>query len=1022
MKKVSIYLLFALLLLSAGGAFAQTVSYTLTQAPCNNNGILTVNLSGFTTPMTVTWHFGGTPVVHSGVTGSTDVLNNYSGAPGYVLVVDANNNTGSASYNGAPPFNFSVTTTPAICPALGSASVSVTGGSSPYSYVWTNRSTSAVVGTASTANNLPAGEYDVTITDNNGCVYGTKVFDSSKAVVYSQSNIAFNVSTTPANCTNGTATVGTVTGGVAPYSYLWSNSATTSSITGLIMGGYTVKVTDAQGCSSQRYTYVQQSKQIGTNVVAKPATCTQNDGSLTSFGSGGVPPYSYLWSTGATTPSINGLPVGYYSVTVTDANGCIGNGGLYVSASTPIKATVSTVPSACTTANGSATLSISGGATPYNIHWYTSPVQTATTALNLSAGTHSFKITDANGCVRTGTANVPPVNQLIANLTVANATCTQSNGSVASSVSGGTSPYTYTWTNSATTSSISGLSAGSYGVTIKDNIGCEVKKYASVKVNSPVNVGLSTTPASCLFNSDGSITATAWGGATPYQYSWSNGNNTATNSSLKRGYYYVNVTDANGCKAHTYTYLGYNPNNNSCYCTITGTVYDDANSNCTKDVGEAGIPNIRVHCSGVGYAFTDANGVYSFKVPSGSYTITETVLGYYPLASCQSNGVNVTVTASTNCTHTVNFANTINPIHDMHISTWNFTCPVPGYQYKQKCVITNMGTVTEANINASYNTDGQLSTPTFLPSGKFSGSGNHYTITGSSLSLAPGNSQPFMAYYNVPSNIPLNTSLVFTDTVAHTAPLSNWVNDYSPWNNVNYYKPVTVGSYDPNFKEVSPKGNGPKGIITRKDSVLEYMIHFQNIGTYKAQNIYILDTLDKNLDWSTLRPVYKSHPCNVTMGENGVVRFQFDNINLPYETYDPEGSNGMVTYTIHTKPGLAIGTEFKNTAAIYFDYNEPVITNTTLNTLGELSVEGLTRSDDNAVTIYPNPARNAFTVRIDKGEYSSVKVMNTMGQVVAQRYIDGKETTVNLGTTAPGVYFVVLSGTDGMKVEKIEKL
>ncbi len=1023
MKNLKLLLTMLMVPLSFSIAFAQTITFTLTQAPCNANGILTANFTGLTPPLTVDW--GNGHVVHTNVTGSSDALTGYAGQFLSVLVTDANNAKAYNSYMGAPPFQVAMSATSGVCPALGTATATVTGGTSPYTYQWTDAN-SNVVSTTNPATGLASGLYDVMVTDANGCVFGSLYqwdsMQSGYAYVNNTSNINFNVSTTTANCTNGTASVGAITGGTSPYSYLWSNSATTSSISSLVRGYYYVTVTDAQGCSTIKGGYVNQSKTIGTNITSTPATCVQNNGAAISFGSGGIPPYTYLWNNSATTQSITGLLAGYYSVTVTDANGCTGTGGRYVNSSTPVNVTYTANASSCTSPTGSATLSITGGTTPYTIQWYTSPTQTGTSIVNAAPGNYSFKVTDAVGCVRTGTVVIPPVSNISLTLSSSNAVCTQSNGSISTTVTGGTTPYIYAWSNSVTTSSISSLAVGSYSVTVTDAVGCSVSKSRYIASSSPVNVGLSTTNASCIFSSDGAITANVSGGAAPYTYSWSNAATTSTITGLSKGSYYVTVTDANGCKRGKHTVVSYNPAGTSCYCTITGTVYNDANSNCVKDAGEQGIENIRIHCSGIGYAYTNANGVYSFKVPSGSYTISETVHAYYPLQSCQNNAVTVNATAATNCTHTVNFANSVNTIHDMYISTWNYTCARPGFPYKQKMIIKNMGTVQESAVVAGFKSDAQISIPTFAPSGIFTGTGTYHSVSGTSLSLAPKAAQTFFVNYSVPTNVPLNTSLVFKDTTAYAAPISNWLNDYSPWNNVNYYTPVVVGSYDPNFKEVNPKGKGSEGVITPNDTLLQYMVHFQNLGTYKAQNVYILDTLDKDLDWSTLTPVYQSHNCIITMSEDGVVRFQFDNIELPAKKDNEEASNGMVTYTIKTKKGLPIGTKFTNSAAIYFDFNEPVITNTTVNTIGPLSVKTIGSADIGSVTIYPNPTHDVFTIRVDDGVYTSAKVMNAMGQVYGSYSLNGKETQINMAGAIPGVYFILLQGVQGYKIEKVEKL
>jgi uncharacterized repeat protein (TIGR01451 family) len=280
--------------------------------------------------------------------------------------------------------------------------------------------------------------------------------------------------------------------------------------------------------------------------------------------------------------------------------------------------------------------------------------------------------------------------------------------------------------------------------------------------------------------------------------------------------------------------------------------------------------------------------------------------------------------------------------------------------------------------------------------------------------------------YTVPANIPLNTSLVFKDSAAYIGPISNWVNDYSPWNNVKYYTSTVVSSFDPNFKEVYPAGVGPTGKITPADSVLEYMVHFQNLGNYHATNVVVIDTLDANLDWTTMRPMHQSHPCVVTMSEGGVATFTFNNINLPAKMNDEKGSNGMLTYTIKTKKNMPFGTQWKNSAAIYFDFNEPVITNTTVNTLYDpLGVPEAPGSNGN-FKIYPNPANNTLYVRLEAERANSMtnlRIVDISGKLMMAKTVslNAGTQTIELGveTLSPGVYFVNITGNGRNQTQKL---
>ncbi len=1026
MKKLIPLLLFVLY---ASTSFGQTATFSVTTTPCHDDGVLTATFTGLTPPLSVTWITYGTTgatVTHTGVSGLTDNLTSYSGGEVYVIATDGSSGRASQYFPGAPPFTYTVATTGAVCPALGSATATVTGGTSPYTYSWFNEATSVIVGTVNPIS-IAAGMYGVTITDAHGCTYGSEVTADSSIYIEETAPFTVTVNTTVASCTNGTATIAPLSGGTTPYSYLWSNAATTSSISGLTMGSYSVVVTDASGCSATGYAYVTQSITISAPVTSTPATCTAADGAVIAFGSGGLPPYTYLWSNSATTQSQTGLAAGSYDVVATDANGCIGTGYGYVNISTPITVTYSVTPSLCTSPTGSATLTIAGGTSPYTTNWYCTPPQTGVSATGLPAGDYSFHIVDAAGCVQTGTAAIPPVDVITASFTATSALCTTASGGLTVYPVGGTTPYTYSWSTSGTGSSISGVAGGAYSVNITDHSGCSVTKHGYVPIYSPMSVGISSVEASCIFTADGSITATASGGTTPYTYSWSTGAATSSISSLATGRYWLNVSDAAGCRVDgIYDDLGYDASATSCYCTISGTIYDDANNNCVQDAGEAGIPNIQVYCSGIGYTYTDLSGNYSFKVPSGTYTVSETVLAFYPLSSCQLNNISVTAVASSGCTHTVNFANGISTIHDMHISTWDYNWPIPGNTYNQAVIISNDGTVTESSVLSGYKTDGQLYTPTFVSGGIFTGGSNYYNTAAGFPTLTPGDAESFLVSYNTPTGIPLGTSVLFKDSVAYAAPMSNWLTDYSPWNNVDYFSTYVVAAYDPNFKEVSPKGSGASGLIYAKDSVLEYMVHFQNTGTAPAENIVVVDTLDNNLDWTTMRPVYMSGKCKVTLNQVGtykIATFTFPDINLPTATAEPVTSNGMFTYTIHTQRGLAIGSTFQNSASIYFDYNAPIKTNKTLNTLG--SSTGITpvAVSQGSFLIYPNPAQKAFNAVITGTGKADLQVADVAGRVLISKTItlQNGTQTINMDASqmAPGVYFVTCIQNGATQTQKL---
>ena len=383
---------------------------------------------------------------------------------------------------------------------------------------------------------------------------------------------------------NGTITTN-VTGGMPPYSYLWSNGATTPNLTGLAAGYYSVVVTDATGATAQCFETLSAFLRIEALIIQVTGVRCSGDatGSVTlQKVGGGSGNYTFLWSNGATTQNLSGVPAGTYTLTITDSNGCTGTASATVPAAVSLLTTATRTDVGCGgSATGSISLAVSGGASPYLFRW--SNGATTQNLSGLMAGTYTVTVTDASGCTSTAGATILEPAALRLSVASPRPSCFGgSTGGVGAAVSGGTSPYTYLWSNGATTASLTGVAGGAYSVTVTDARGCTATGSATVTESTQITALASKTDATCYDARNGTITLAVSGGMAPLAYMWSNGATTQNLSGLAPGTYTVAVTDANGCTATSSTSLLAA----SCreqHCTLTQGGYGNSNGIICKE-------------------------------------------------------------------------------------------------------------------------------------------------------------------------------------------------------------------------------------------------------------------------------------------------------------------------------------------------------------------------------------------------------------------------------------------------------
>ncbi|MBK8848073.1 MAG: T9SS type A sorting domain-containing protein [Bacteroidetes bacterium] len=382
------------------------------------------------------------------------------------------------------------------------------------------------------------------VTDANGCT------STCSIVITATSSITCTTTKTNVSCNggnNGTATVN-ATGG-SGYTYLWSNAQTNQTATGLIAGTYTVTVTASNGCSTTCTAVITQPASLTCSTSSTAAGCSQCNGTMSVVASGGTGSKTYLWSNSATTANVSNVCSGTYTVTVTDANGCTTSCLVVVAGTNSISCSVSKTDLSCYfTINGTATVNPTGGS-GYTYLW--SNGKTTKTITGLDAGTFTVTVTSSQGCTTTCSTVIIKPNLVTCSTIRTNATCGQCNGMATVTANGGTGTYTYSWNTVPvkTTSSVSGLCAGTYTVTVTDGNGCSSTCTVVISSSSSTLACsiITNSNVTCNGASNGSLTVNQTGGVASYSYLWSNGKTTKTISNLAAGIYTATVTDAGGC-------------------------------------------------------------------------------------------------------------------------------------------------------------------------------------------------------------------------------------------------------------------------------------------------------------------------------------------------------------------------------------------------------------------------------------------------------------------------------------------
>ena len=516
------------------------VSIQSTPANCKNecNGSATVSLSGTNEGVTAIWSNGAT-----GLTANNLCAGSYT-----VSLTDGNNCEYVTTLNIDEPDELlvSVNTTneTAFNANDGTATASVSGGVTNYSYMWSTGATSSSI------NNLSPSNYSLTVTDVNGC---SKINNFSiSAVQCSSLSVSSNITNTScANDCNGAIEL-TLTGASGEASFSWSNGMNTSTINALCAGQYTVSISDAVGCSLEQSFTVTEPDELLISLFATSETGNNfNDGVINATVSGGTGAYTYNWSNGATSSTINNLPAGTYTLTLTDNNACTSTSTAVLASFVCPTASVNTesIPSTCFgECDGVASISLAD-TEGISISWEDG--QTGLQATGLCAGTVSVTVTDASNCTTVREVEVIQPDELILSISSTDETSNATNdGTATANVSGGTAGYQFNWSNGGTSPTINNLAPGNYQLTLTDANACT--KISNVTITAfgcpQITFSQEAHATSCFDVCDGTASISL-ADSESFSVTWSNGQTGLQATELCAGKYQLTVTNADNCSS-----------------------------------------------------------------------------------------------------------------------------------------------------------------------------------------------------------------------------------------------------------------------------------------------------------------------------------------------------------------------------------------------------------------------------------------------------------------------------------------
>lgn len=665
--------------------------------------------------------------------------------------------------------------------------------------------------------------------------------------------------------------------------------------------------------------------------------------------------------------------------------------------------------------NGSISATVSGGIPPYNYYW-SHDGSNSPSAGNLCPGTYILYVYDAqqnntqDTFVVTGAAGSLKIDSAV----IFAVGCRSSAQTINIYGSGGVSPFnlrvalpgspvSYAYALGISTPFTDIYTAGIYSpilyFIVDDATGCS-DTVLPTSVYYRVNLNVGVVPPNCG-SSNGVINVSPSTGTPPFTYAWNTGATSSTLNNLSEGNYSVTVTDANGCKRHR----NFELSNFNCRSVVNGNTYFTL-SGCNNN---GGIPNLRIKMMPDNIAtFSGVGGAYSFTdVPTGSFTLSmPDVTPACPLTN------SIALSASPGAT-----------LNNNHFYIpYNAPCADAGlyldvrqdsvfgtYQDLYTVEVSNTST-NGATVSgtAFLNLDANLVVNTSAITPGYSGTPNNLNW---SYTLAPFERVRFSAVARPLAGLPPNTHAPISASI-----VPNGFDCYSSNNQDAQIQVINIVTLPPSFRIRSI----PRFYFTVADTFITYRIGFQNTRKDTVFHVEIRDTLDSNLDGTTLQLVSSSHAMKTTIKDDKYVAFNFNNIYLPDSTVDWANSHGFVEFKVKPKNNLPLGTEIKNRASVYLDYNTPLLTGEVTNIVSNPSSNEEPEVLD--LKLFPNPAKEEFYIESQE-KIKELSVYSTTGQLLIMRLINFNACRVDVTTLSSGLYMIIIEHVNGQKsIHRFNKL